>query len=77
MLTSNADMQTRSSGRYSQRNLVCPRYNRGTEGGKSFQVSTSKLWNSLPPHIKTSEKSVESIMILTLSQYLDFLNRNS
>ena len=58
MLTSNADIQTRSSGRYSQRNLVCPRYNRVMEGGKSFQVSTSKLWNSLPPHIKTSDKSV-------------------
>ena len=47
MLTSDADMQARSSDRYSQRNLVCPRYNRVTEGGKSFQVSTSKLWNSL------------------------------
>ncbi len=60
MLTSNADIQTRSSGRYSQRNLVCPRYNRVMEGGKSFQVSTSKLWNSLPPHIKTSDKSVQN-----------------
>ena len=46
MLISDADMQTCSSGCYSQRNLVCPRYNRVTEGGKSFQVSTSKLWNS-------------------------------
>ena len=27
MLTSNADIQTRSSGCYSERNLVCPRYN--------------------------------------------------
>ncbi len=60
MLTSNADIPTRSLGRYSQRNLVCPRYNRVMEGGKSFQVSTSKLWNSLPPHIKTSDKSVEN-----------------
>ena len=59
-LTSNAHIQTRSSRRYSQRNLVCPRYNRVTEGGKSFQVSISKLWNSLPPHIKTYKKSVET-----------------
>ena len=36
MLTSNADIQTRSSGRYSQRNLVCPPYNRVTEGGGVF-----------------------------------------
>ncbi|CAB3982545.1 Hypothetical predicted protein, partial [Paramuricea clavata] len=60
ILTSNADIQTRSSGRYSERNLVCPRYSRVMEGGKSFQVSTCKLWNSIPPHIKTSEKSVET-----------------
>ena len=26
----------------------CPRYNRDTEGGKTFLVTAAKLWNSLP-----------------------------
>ena len=39
----NADFQTRRSGRFSQRNLVCPRYSLETEGGRSFHVSSCKL----------------------------------
>ena len=33
-------------------NLVCPRFKRESEGGRSFSVSTSRLWNMMPAHIK-------------------------
>ena len=36
--------QTRHGGY----NLVCPRYNRSSEVGKSFTISSIKSWNSLP-----------------------------
>lgn len=41
---SNADVNGRTSRR-DQINLVCPLLKRETEGGKSFSVSTSPLWN--------------------------------
>ena len=44
--------QTRHGGY----NLVCPRYNRSSEVGKSFTISSIKSWNSLPPEI-TEEKA--------------------
>ena len=40
------------SGRYSALNLVSPRYNRGSEGGRTFSVSATRLWNSLPTNLK-------------------------
>ena len=33
--------------RYAKFNLVCPKYTRETEGGKSFLVRACKLWNKL------------------------------
>ena len=33
-------------------NLVCPRYSRSSEVGKSFTISSIKSWNRLPPEIK-------------------------
>ena len=33
--------------RYSNINFICPKFNRVTEGGRSFAVSTCQLWNSL------------------------------
>ena len=50
-LKCNADLHTRS-GRYSALNLVCPRYNRESEGGRTFIVSATRLWNSLPIDLK-------------------------
>ena len=50
-LKCNADLHTRS-GRYSALNLVCPRYNRESEGGRTFSVSATRLWNSLPIDLK-------------------------
>ena len=36
-------------------NLVCPRYKRDTEAGSTFQVSGTKLWNTLPVNIRKKE----------------------
>ncbi|CAH3045959.1 unnamed protein product, partial [Porites lobata] len=47
LLKCNAALQTRSA-----LNLVCPRYNRESEGGRSFSVSATRLWNSLPIDLK-------------------------
>ena len=52
------DVNKRTS-RHSSYNLVCPRYNRETEGEKTFQVSTIKLWNSPPNDIK-KENTIEN-----------------
>ena len=51
LLKCNADLHT-CSGRYSALNLVCPRYNRESEGGRTFSVSATRLWNSLPINLK-------------------------
>ena len=51
MLVRNADVNGRTS-KHSQLNLVCPRFKRESEGGRSFSVSTSRLWNIMPVHIK-------------------------
>ena len=47
----NADLHKRS-GRYTALNLVCPRYNREPDGGRTFSVSPTRLWNSLPINLK-------------------------
>ncbi|CAH3150220.1 unnamed protein product, partial [Porites lobata] len=38
--------------RYSSINAVCPKYRRETEGGRSFVVSATRLWNSTPIEIR-------------------------
>jgi hypothetical protein len=45
MLVRNADTHSRST-RHSSVNLVCPRYKRASEGGRTFQVLGTKLWNT-------------------------------
>ena len=51
LLKCSADLHTRS-GRYSALNLVCPRYNRESEGGRTFSVSATRLWNFLPINLE-------------------------
>ena len=51
LLKCNADLHTRS-GRYSALNFVCPRYDRKSEEGRTFSVSATRLWNSLPINLK-------------------------
>ena len=45
--------------RHGEYNLVCPKYNYATEGGKSMTVRSIKIWNNLPKDIKT-KSSVNS-----------------
>ena len=40
--------------RYGGITIRCPRFNRDTEGGKTFLVTAAKLWNSLPINIRSS-----------------------
>ena len=40
------------STRYSSLNFVCPRFKSQLEGGKSFAVNTSQLWNALPTDLR-------------------------
>ncbi len=47
LLPMNSDRHCRTS-RYGKHNLVCPYYNRESEGGRSFQVRAIKLRNKIP-----------------------------
>ena len=38
--------------RFSNCNFISPRYNRVTEGGRSFVVTATQYWNSLPAELK-------------------------
>ena len=51
MLIRNADISERPS-RHGLLNLVCPRFKRESEGGRSFIVSTTRLWNMMPSNIR-------------------------
>jgi len=51
MLIRNTDVNGKTS-RHGQLNRVCPRFKWESEGGKSFSVWTSHLWNMMPAHIK-------------------------
>ena len=51
MLIRNADISERPS-RHGLLNLVCPRFKRESEGGRSFTVSTTRLWNKIPSNIR-------------------------
>ena len=57
LLKFNADLHTRT-GRYIKLNLTCPRFNRETEGGKTFSVSATRLWNQLPINLKKEATTV-------------------
>ena len=54
ILVRNADTHSRLT-RHCNINLVCPRYKRDTEAGRTFQVSDTKLWNTLPVNIRKKE----------------------
>lgn len=60
MLVRNVEVNGRSS-RHGLLNLIYPRFPRETEGGRSFSVSTSRLWNMLPAHIKNQSSLIRFI----------------
>ena len=72
LLTRNSDRHVRTS-RYEKYNLVCPAYNRETEGGRTFQANGAKLWNSIPLDIRKKD-SIGSFRT-SLKKY--FLGKNS
>ncbi|CAB4041675.1 Hypothetical predicted protein, partial [Paramuricea clavata] len=41
--------------RYANFNAICPKYNRETEGGRTFLVTATKLWNSIPLNIRKAD----------------------
>ena len=65
LLKFNADLHTRA-GRYTKLNLACPRFNRETEGGKTFSVSATRLWNQLPINLKKKATTVASCILIDM-----------
>ena len=51
LLLRNSDIHQRET-RYSNTNLVCPRFTRKTEGGRTFTVRSSIEWNSIDMDIR-------------------------
>ena len=71
LLKCNVDIRpSERQSRYGSLNLICPRYKRETEGARTFQVSATRFWNSLPNNIKNSSsleyRSVYIIILLIL-----------
>ena len=49
LLPRNSDLMSNSrASRHGRFNLVCPLYNRETEGRRTFKVRGAKLWNRIP-----------------------------
>ena len=67
----NSDIDTRNN-RYSSLNLVCPRYKRETEGGRSFGVRSTRIWNGLPSFLKESPSVHSSKRDLTNIYFASF-----
>ena len=55
--------------RYSNINFICPKFNRVTEGGRSFAVPTCQLWNSLSLDLRNAV-SLESFNNIIEISYL-------
>ena len=70
LLKQNMDMcSTERQSRYRSLNLICPKYERESEGARTFQVSATRFWNSLPNEIKCSS----GLDILKKALYKSFL----
>ena len=69
----------RSTLRLFHYNLVCLHYNRETEGERTFQISSIKLWNSIPIEIRKKETigAFESKLRTYLYIYCEALIFNS
>lgn len=73
LITRNSDIRCRNS-RHGGLNLVCSRFNRGTDGWRCFSSTTARQWNSLPNDIKTETSLVNLRKALNnyfLSRYKD------
>ena len=69
LLKQNIDIcSTERQIRYGSLNVICPKYERESEGARTFQVSATRFWNSLPNEIKCSS----SLDILKTALYKSF-----
>ena len=73
MLIRNSDIHTRNT-RFNNMNMVCPKYTRETEGGRTFTVRTIKDWNALDVTLR-KQKSIATfkrslIKIYFICKYL-------
>ena len=59
LITKNSDIN-HSKSRYREGKLVCKRFKRKTEDGRTFSVSSEKLWNSFPTSVKDKIKMSNS-----------------
>jgi hypothetical protein len=62
--------------RYSNSNIICPRYKRETDGGRSFVVTGAKLWNALHLELRknVSLKVFKSKMWNSIFEHQKLLN---
>ena len=51
LLVTNSNMHMRNT-RHCNKNLLCPRYNYATEGGRSSTVRSIKGWISIPRSLR-------------------------
>ena len=86
LLPRNSDLRSDSSAsRYGRFNLVCPFYNKETEGRRSFKVRGAKLWNRIPLDMRKKDtagafkkalKKYFFSLVLTCRYVFIFLNSN-
>ena len=72
LLKRNCDVHSRQS-RHGATNLVCPHFRRETEGGRTFTISSIRLWNSL----NTQLKKVDSISSFKTALFKHFFEINN
>ena len=70
MLTRNADVNERPS-RHGLINPVCPQFKRESEGGRSFTVSTTRLWNMIPRDTRSKPTLASFKKTMLLDYYKD------
>ena len=58
LLPRNSDLSRDSrASRYGRFNLLCPFYNRETEGGSTFKVRGATLWNKIPLEMRKKDNA--------------------
>ena len=77
LLKLNSNIHSRKT-RYCNFNLTSPRYNRETEGGRTFTVTTCKAWNTLSLPVRQRDCAMNflnnrRILIIFLFKLLDEL----
>ena len=53
LLVRNSEIHNRAT-RHSNINLMCPKYKRKTEGGRTFIIRTIQDWNCMNPNIRSN-----------------------